>query len=215
MQPYNLPTRKIAFAFVIVQTIIFGLILFVYHFADLVEIPVIALKAISVSVITYTIWEVFRRYLWKYKIFQTLGLVNFPNIEGKWNGFLDWEGRAAKIPVNFDISQTYTTMSVVYLGAMSTSYSLSASFVVSSNDDYRPAFQFLMTFRNERTRIPTDEELKQRNWIEHKTHRGTVVLNVEGEPPNRLVGAIWTESQTNNPSRPHETVGYMRLERAD
>lgn len=185
----------------------------VYHFANLEEIPPIAIKVISVSVITYTIWEVFRKYLWKYKIFKILGLVNFPNIEGKWEGVLDWEGRAAKIPVHFNINQTYTTMSVVYTGAMSTSYSLSANFVVSSNDDYRPAFQFLMTFRNERTRIPPHEELKKRNWIEHKAHRGTVVLNVVGEPPNRLAGAIWTESQTNDPKRPHETVGYMSLER--
>jgi hypothetical protein len=193
MQPFRLPTRTLGIAFVAVQSIITGGILLANHLADPIMIPQILIKVFGGSASSYAIWELFRKRLWRWKLFRHIGIVNFPDLTGTWEGTLNWEGRQANIPAKFEIRQTYTSITVLYIGAMSTSHSIAASFVIAGEDTLDPAFQLLMTFRNERTRIPPAEELKSRNWVAHKPHRGTVALNVEGIPPGRLAGAIWTE----------------------
>jgi len=215
MRPFHLPSRQLALAFLFVQAVVTGGIMLWGNYADVRTAFTILTKVMGSSAALYAIWEFFRKYLWRWwmfrRIFRWLGLVNFPNFNGTWTGTLNWLGRPANIAATFLIRQTYTDITVQYTGAMSVSHSIAASFAITGEENDHPTFHLIMTFRNERTQILSDAEIADKKLKPHVSHRGTVALVVEGEPPKRLYGALWTEPQTADQNNPHETHGFYNL----
>jgi hypothetical protein len=45
-------------------------------------------------------WIIFERYLWRWSIFRTLGLVDIPDLNGVWSGESHREGTASARPID-------------------------------------------------------------------------------------------------------------------
>ena len=211
MRPFHLPADKLVTAFLVIQAIVTGSIMLWGHYGDASTVFKVVTKIVGSNTVLFGLWEFFRKKAWKWRIFRLLGLVNFPDINGKWEGTLNWQGRPANIPATFLVTQSYTDISIEYHGAMSISHSIIAGLAITGDESVRPTFHLVMTFRNERTKVLSDEELKARNLKAHVSARGTVALAIEGKPARRMAGALWTEPQTADPAIPHETHGYYEL----
>jgi amino acid transporter len=210
MQQYRLPARSLASAFVLVQTAVMVAVLLVYEVSDFWTALRVGAKVFGTTAVLLAVWNLFRRRLWRYSVFRHLGLVEFPDLNGTWVGALRYEGRDKDIPARVEIRQTYTSISFTYHGVLSESYSIAATLAWSAGEDGN--FQLIVTYQNVRIRKVTGEDLAA-GYKEHRDHRGTVVLNVVGDPATRLEGKMWSENLSVDPAAPHETSGYLYLEK--
>ncbi len=110
------------------------------HYAGPIAVLKILTKVIGSSAALYSIWELFRRRIWRWRVFRWLGLVNFPDINGRWTGTLNWKRRKTNIPASITIRQTYTDITVAYFGVMSVSHSIAASLAITGEEDDHPNF---------------------------------------------------------------------------
>lgn len=213
MQQYRLPSRNLATAFVVVQTVVTGGVLLIYSFADWAKTIEILIKVFGANAVTYGVWEMFRQYMWRWPIFRALGLVDVPDLSGEWRGTLNWVGRLSNIPSEYTIRQTYNSIQVFHRGVMSVSHAMSANFLVSGPEKDFPEYILLVSYQNVRNKELSLAELEAKGLKPHISHRGTIALQYASQPEETLQGAIWTEVQSVSPGEVHETHGYVSLVR--
>jgi hypothetical protein len=76
---------------------------------------------------------VFRHYVWKIPVLRDLKIIEVPNLDGKWVGYLtsSFDEGAQRIPVTVDISQNWTNIFVKLTVPQSGSRSTVGSIYVS------------------------------------------------------------------------------------
>lgn len=154
-----------------------------------------AAKIGTVSGIVFVLWEVFRRWGWKWKWVHGW-LIDCPNIAGKWSGKIRsnfGSEEAKELPIEVTIRQTLTSVNVELQVATSRSYSVTASLVC---DDEAGRGQLIYTYANE----PKPLEPLDKHW-------GTAILHFdECRMPTRMDGLYMTE-------RSQQTKGEIWIER--
>lgn len=130
----------------------------------------------------------FDRWLWRIPVVARL--CNCPVLQGTWKGELrsTWVNPSTSegippISVFLMIRQTYSTISMRMMTKESTSRSLVASLETPRNDIARAS----STYQN----IP-GLLMQGRSRI----HHGALMLEVQGNPAERLVGSYWTDRDT-------------------
>ena len=147
------------------------------------------LRAVNLTVgaVVGLVW-VFDRYVWRWAVVRKI----FPRrlVRGTWQGELvsDWVDPKTRkglspISVYLVIDQTYSEVTASLL----TSESKSRSMIATLDDPARGQCLLSAIYMN------TPELLRQ---DESRIHRGGLVLEVAGSPPNRLEGSYWTDRGT-------------------
>lgn len=79
-------------------------------------------------------YAVVKKYLWRSKLFQKLGIVNTPVLDGDWEGEVvtSFDEHAARHPVHVRIDQDWTEMSISLKSNVSESRSLIAGVIVNN-----------------------------------------------------------------------------------
>jgi hypothetical protein len=147
-------------------------------------------KAISHATLTISInaffWLVFVKWIWKWKIFYPW-LVQFPNLNGKWNGSIqsNWENKKLDpINITVEIEQSFLYLNVCLITEESKSQSIASVFNI---DFERGIQQLLYTYNN----IPK-VGIRKTSAI----HYGSVLLNFKGFNVIELDGEYWTSRNT-------------------
>jgi len=127
---------------------------------------------------------------WRWKIFQKW-LVPFPNLNGTWQGTIQttWKNPEAgitptPIPVILTIKQSFIRISCVMRTAEMTSYSFLADFWLDGDEQIR-----MLGYSYHSNPLPSVRERSQ-------PHDGTIVLELLGDPVERLKGVYWTARKT-------------------
>lgn len=151
-------------------------------YVALLNFPII--KSISYSITTISVFAfLFVSFAWKWKVFRGW-LVPFPNISGKWKGYLDssYEGASIRIPIDLCIRQTFLHIQI----KLSTEESKSNSIVAAFNiDNDRNIKQVCYTYRNEPM-----AKFQERSPI----HYGSVILDIDKD--DKMSGKYWTGRRT-------------------
>lgn len=146
-----------------------------------------ALNHISTTItINFFLWSIFIKWAWKFNFFHPW-LVQIPNLEGNWKGFLNsnWEGsNPAPIPIEVKINQSFLNIQVVIKTNEMRSYSFGAAFDIDKERGYEQlVYSYLST---------PDTGIRNRSEI----HYGTALLNFEGTNIDLLKGEYWTSRKT-------------------
>jgi SMODS-associating 2TM, beta-strand rich effector domain len=80
-----------------------------------------------IATVATAAWVAFERYLWRWPIFRTLGLVDVPDLNGYWKGEVRRVGSPAPRPVTIRIRQTLTMLTIYSEGAVARTESISAT----------------------------------------------------------------------------------------
>ncbi len=146
-----------------------------------------AMASISTTIsINIVLWILFIKWGWKCRIFYPW-LVPFPNLSGKWEGFIksNWkEKKLEPIPTEVTIDQTFFNIQIRIKTGESRSYSIGASFDI---DRERGLQQIVYSYLN--TPRPG---VRERSEI----HYGSTVLNFEGRKVLNMDGEYWTSRET-------------------
>lgn len=132
---------------------------------------------------------VFTTWLWRWKLLQGW-LIPFPDLNGTWEGQIETNWRDAEgktpgpVPTMVTIKQRFTRMSVVVRTAESESHSYLEGFLIDPEAQMR---RLCYSY----TGIPK-VTLRERST----PHDGTVLLNIVGNPVQKLEGGYWTQRQT-------------------
>jgi hypothetical protein len=82
------------------------------------------------------IWIIFERYLWRWSIFRTLGLVDIPDLNGVWSGESHREGAVSARPIDIKIRQTLTTLTVTSEGQVARTETMAAVLLKGIDHQY-------------------------------------------------------------------------------
>lgn len=148
----------------------------------LFNLPII--ESVSYSITTLSVFAfLFVSFAWKWKVFRGW-LVPFPNISGKWKGYLEssYEGARKRIPIELSIRQTFLHIQIKLSTNESKSNSIAAAFNI---DDDRNIKQLCYTYRNE-----PKAKFQERSPI----HYGSVILDIDDN--NKMSGKYWTGRKT-------------------
>lgn len=154
-----------------------------------------------VATAVYGLWEVFRRWLWRWKWFQGW-LVDVPDLNGEWLGtasssYVDPTTGKAGEPrqVLLEIVQTFTSISIAFhaLTLTSQSNSVAANFVTDPDARRR---RLVYTYLNEPSVLASELDI----------HFGTAILDIHGSPPDNLTGSYLT-------GRKEQTKGSLEFKR--
>jgi hypothetical protein len=147
----------------------------------------IAYKTIPILLI---LWLGFTKYAWKWSVFQGW-LVPFPYIEGTWQGNIQTTWKNPKtgeipgpIPVILTIKQSFSRISCVMRTAEMTSSSHFADFWLDSDEQLRKLGYCYVS--------NPSVSVAERS----QPHQGTIVLDIIGNPVNKLRGTYWTSRKT-------------------
>ncbi len=142
------------------------------------------IESVSYSISTLSVFAfLFVSFAWKWKVFRGW-LVPFPNISGKWKGFLEssYEGASKRIPIELSIIQTFLHIQIKLTSKESKSNSIAAEFNI---DDDRNIKQICYIYRNE-----PKAKLQERSPI----HYGSVILDIDAN--DKMSGTYWTGRKT-------------------
>lgn len=149
------------------------------------SIGIAASKIGLVTTVSFCLWEVYRRWLWKSRWLQWW--IAHPNIAGTWKGTAksSFDLEKPPIAISVTIKQTFTTLDISFRtdSATSQSYSL-AGCLVSDNEAGR--HRMVYTYLNEPDPFAKGLDM----------HFGTAILEIEGLPPSRMQGQYLTARQT-------------------
>ncbi len=162
-------------------------LIFIIH-QDLSSIDVrLAVKDVSYAIsINFIIWLVFIKWCWKWKIFHGW-LVPFPDLSGKWNGYLksNWNNKKLEpIPTEIEIKQSFFHLSIRLKTGESESFSNSATFDI---DVERGISQLFYSYTN----YPRPS-VRDRSQI----HYGTTLLKITDYPVVKMSGEYWTSRES-------------------
>ncbi|MGD0922606.1 MAG: hypothetical protein ABSA70_12700 [Terriglobia bacterium] len=78
------------------------------------------------------LYGLFRSWGWKMRLFEKLGVVRVPNLQGEWHGYVtsSFDKLAVKLPVTVQVRQNWTHMSIILRSQHSESHSVVASVFV-------------------------------------------------------------------------------------
>lgn len=148
-------------------------------FADVWSMVKLLPKVVTFDVIVFGL---FAKWLWKWPLFQGW-LVPFPNLNGIWIGTVtpiaEADAQNRGIPAVMTIKQSFLTISCVMDTNEMTSESYSANFLIDEDSQLRK----LIYIYTSRPRLGV--------IARSPVHDGTSRLNIEGQPPKRLVGEYW------------------------
>lgn len=87
----------------------------------------------------------FNKLLWKWKIFQKIGLVKLPNLNGTWKGYVisSFDEHSKKYDTTFTIQQDWNRISILGKFEMSQSYSLTASVIVDDKRGITLSYEYM------------------------------------------------------------------------
>jgi len=136
------------------------------------------------------LWMGFVLYAWKWKVFLKW-LVPFPCLDGTWQGSIQttWKDpntgeTPGPIPVILTIRQSFVRISCVMRTAEMTSRSCLADFWLDSDEQIRKlGYSY--------TSVPSITVMER-----SQPHDGTMVLELIGDPVNKLRGTYWTTRKT-------------------
>lgn len=98
------------------------------------------MESISPLYVYILFYELFEKYLWNLSIFRYLGIVIFPNLNGRWTGFQHSSHREnskrVKSKVTFEIKQSFSHICVCSYYQKSDSESVIASFWEHNDKNY-------------------------------------------------------------------------------
>lgn len=82
---------------------------------------------------SYTIlYFLFDKIIWKWKLFRTLSIVTFPDLNGRWEGFhrssFKKNGKNIEVPTHIEISQNFSSINIKGYYEKSESNSVTSSF---------------------------------------------------------------------------------------
>ena len=141
-------------------------------------------ESVSYSITTISVFAfLFVSVAWKCKAFRGW-LVPFPDISGKWKGYLEssYEGGSKIIPIELSIRQTFLHIQIKLSTKESKSNSIAAAFNI---DDDRNIKQICYTYRNE-----PKAKFQERSPI----HYGSVILDIDAN--DKMSGIYWTGRKT-------------------
>ena len=174
MVKYNIKTYT---AIITVLAVVFFII-----YVTFFNLPII--DSVSYSITTISVFALlFVSFAWKWKVFRGW-LVPFPNISGKWKGYLEssYGGASKRIPIELSIRQTFLHIQIKLSTKESKSNSIAAVFNI---DDDRNIKQICYTYRNE-----PKAKFQERSPI----HYGSVILDIDAN--DKMSGIYWTGRKT-------------------
>ncbi len=150
-----------------------------------------SLKKIPDVVFYYIIlFEIFRRWIWRWKIFRKW-LVVFPDLQGTWKGTLQttWvnpkTGKVpGPIPLTIVIRQSFDDISCVMYTSESSSTSIMSLLDETGNNEVW-SLSYLYTNK-------PNVSVRERSIV----HDGTAVLRFVNKPEKILTGEYWTNRFT-------------------
>jgi len=159
------------------------------------NIPVWALDVPAAYGSYWLLLKIFDKWLWKYPLMRSLGIVQVPNLSGKWNGVLrsSYDNYKTEYPISLDIRQTWTHLLVKLRAEKSSSYSIIGGIVVGDGKPAMLSYDYL----NE----PLPDAIPETMHM----HRGMVHLALMED--GSLDGVYFT-------GRSRNTFGRMQLRRA-
>lgn len=144
----------------------------------------------TVITVDCVIAAVFAKWIWKWPLLYPW-LVPFPNLNGIWKGEIqstyDQQGSSGdrhSIAAILNIRQTFLTISCVMTTAEMRSTSIHAAFEVNREQQQE---QLVYVYCSRPKMTVADRSAM---------HDGSVVLDVVGNPPARLIGCYWTTRGT-------------------
>jgi hypothetical protein len=201
MQQHQPNWRRLILVFIVVASVV---TLALYKILGIVEWRGVWVGFTKIGVVATTVfglWEVFRRWLWRWKWFRNW-LVDIPDLNGRWLGtasssYVDTvTGEQEKpIKVHLEIIQTFTNISIAFNALTLTSHSnsVTANFII---DPETGRCRLIYTYLNEPSVLVSDLDM----------HYGTAILDIHGSPPDRLTGKYLT-------GRKEQTKGTLEFTR--
>ena len=139
------------------------------------------------------LYAIFDKYLWRWRIFRTIGVVKVPDLNGTWNGYVasSFDKHATKYDAILRIVQNCTRISVI----LETDYSKSSSLIaaiVTEDPGTVLSYEYL------------NEPIPNAKHTMH-THRRTARLTMQSNG-KALEGEYYT-------GRDRQNFGILRFER--
>lgn len=143
----------------------------------------------TVTGAVFLVLSIFNKWAWRWRIFHPW-LISIPDLQGTWKGQMvtDWinpttNDKAQTIEVYLVIRQSLSAIHMRLLTMESMSESLAGN--ISCNTD--GVYVVAGTYRNTPKILLRDKS---------SIHHGSLLLNIQGEPPNCLEGEYWTDRNT-------------------
>lgn len=127
------------------------------------------------------LFALFDKYFWKLPVFRLLGIVGFPNLQGRWKGKIVSSFDDNETKTFVEIRQTFLAIYVDMYCPQSQSTSLTADFIRAENDQLELHYEY----RNE----PNEEAEDTMN-----PHNGTAKLSYF-EDKNTLQGSYYNANR--------------------
>lgn len=133
------------------------------------------------------LFGLFDKYLWKFKIFRYLGVVNSENLSGKWKGYIksSFDKFSKEISSELNITQTGTSIKIYGTFNQSKSCSVHENFGIDEIDGATSLFYF---YKNNLSYDATETMSK---------HEGAVKLTYSKEN-DELTGYYYSGRNRNN-----------------
>jgi hypothetical protein len=168
------------------------------NFLDILRLVPVVATADGIAYFVFAAW------LWRWKHLQGW-LIPFPDLNGTWQGYIqtnwkDVEGKTpGYIPAILTIKQSFGRLSCVMRTGEMESHSYIEGFCIDRDAQVR-RLCYSYTSRPKAT-------LRERST----PHDGTMLLNIIGEPVQKLEGEYWTQRQTTGTV----TLSHLTAERLD
>jgi hypothetical protein len=140
------------------------------------------------------LWLFFDRYLWKFSILHSIGLIKTPDLSGEWHGDLQssHDEYHTVHPISLKVDQNWTSICLFLHANVSSSQSEVASIYI--NDSTGPVINYLY-LNDPNPKTPKTMHI----------HRGTTTLRYDASK-DTLEGSYYTDGKRKN-------YGEIRLER--
>jgi len=140
------------------------------------------------------VYAIFNKYLWRWRILRTIGVVKVPDLNGTWSGYVasSFDQHATKYDATIRIFQNWTRISIILETNYSKSSSLIAAIVTKDPSGTVLSYEYL------------NEPMPNSKHTMH-THRGTTRLTMQSNG-KALEGEYYT-------GRDRQNFGILRFKR--
>jgi len=140
------------------------------------------------------VYAIFNKYLWRWRILRTIGVVKIPDLNGTWEGYVasSFDQHATKYDATITIFQNWTQISIILETSNSKSSSLIAAIVTEDPNSMVLSYEYL-------------NEPKPNSKHTMHIHRGTARLTLQSDG-KMLEGEYYT-------GRDRQNFGILRFKR--